>query len=169
MHADSKVHDHDVDHDDFGQLLVALRAIFHQANTLKMRRIPKLSAALHAHRALIYLEDLPGMIRNVFEDPEVLVRTSRSRVFAPSSLPLSDESVCFMNGITKSMRDAHVYASSRLHAWCPAKIEPISHISGGGYRKQNSKRSFRRLVSLQTVKGVPSPINAAAPKSFNAN
>ncbi|KAE9340091.1 hypothetical protein PF008_g11258 [Phytophthora fragariae] len=68
------------------------------------------------------------------------------RVFAPSSLPLSDESVSFINGLTKSTRDAHVYALSRLHAWGP---QSISHVDGADQQNETSDI----VVFQQTVKG----------------
>ncbi|KAE9038739.1 hypothetical protein PR003_g8395 [Phytophthora rubi] len=131
---------------DSFHVIFALRAIFHQANALKARQISELSSALRVERPLHCLEDLPGIIHDVFEDREISERACPIRVFAPSSLPLSDESVSFINGLTKSTRDAHVYALSRLHAWGP---QSISHVDGADQQNETSDI----VVFQQTVKG----------------
>ncbi|KAE9034571.1 hypothetical protein PR002_g8048 [Phytophthora rubi] len=107
---------------DSFHVIFALRAIFHQANALKARQISELS------------------------NREISERACPIRVFAPSSLPLSDESVSFINGLTKSTRDAHVYALSRLHAWGP---QSISHVDGADQQNETSDI----VVFQQTVKG----------------
>ncbi|EGZ26487.1 hypothetical protein PHYSODRAFT_484553 [Phytophthora sojae] len=92
---------------DSFHVFIALRSIFRQA-------VVKDGSS---HKAGIqnYLRDLPDKVWNVFEDQQLAnICGCRIRVIAPFPLPLSNESIAFMNRIARTRRDTHIYSSSQL-------------------------------------------------------
>ncbi|KAG7383509.1 hypothetical protein PHYPSEUDO_003602 [Phytophthora pseudosyringae] len=102
---------------DSFHVIVALRDIFHHAKVVTPSRDEEPSSSMN------YLEDLPNVIRDLFEDADILSRGCRIRVAAPFPLPLSDESSALLNSISRDSRTTRTFSSSsRVNALGPAVL-----------------------------------------------
>ncbi|KAG7397202.1 hypothetical protein PHYBOEH_001141 [Phytophthora boehmeriae] len=81
-------------------VILALRAILHQASADSEFGTSK---TLDAAESTFFFEQLPVMVRSIFRDPNTS-KPRPIRVFAPFPLPLSDESIAFINGLARTKR-----------------------------------------------------------------
>ncbi|GMF29506.1 unnamed protein product [Phytophthora fragariaefolia] len=88
---------------DSFHVIVSLRNIFHHNGSAdKSDNLEVISSIQN------YLRDLPELVRSVFIKGHFSKASSlRIRVFAPFPLPLSDESVAFINEVAKFKRDTN--------------------------------------------------------------
>ncbi|KAG6611652.1 uncharacterized protein IUM83_13671 [Phytophthora cinnamomi] len=153
-------------------LILAVRAIFHQINVAKTNEEVLTLDGQPTPTQLHYFRDLPGMIRSIFGDTEIShARSRRIRVFAPFPLPLSDESVAFMNEITRIKRDYHAYSSSRILISGRLLLEPTARTQSYGHVQAKRERvqvspqqNTRMITTVDEAK-----LNQVAPVSATAS